>query len=206
MKHIKYIMISCLCAIVLLSCSDKNSDSEEFVNWQEVNDAYFAQAYQQARDSMSAGNTNWYVIKSFSKDSQISADKQDFIVARRITTSSNTESPEYLDSVKVNYRAYLIPSASYSGTVYGKSVGKIVDTSWYGDNLDLTTSVPKTLYVSSSVMVSGFITAMLHMHIGDRWFIIVPSKLAYWYSGSGENVPPYSCMLFDVHLQGFKRR
>lgn len=199
-------MICCLCAMAVLSCTDKNSDPEEFVNWQDANDSYFAQTYQQATDSIKAGNTNWLILKAYSKDAAESSDVQDYIVVRRVASSTRTETPDYLDSVKVNYRGYLIPSASYSSVQHGKAVGKVIDTSWYGDDLNFTTAVPKAFQVSSGSLITGFVTALLHMHVGDRWLVIMPSKLAYWYKGSGTTIPAYSTLLFDLQLQSFKRR
>ena len=46
-------------------------------------------------------------------------------------------------------------------------------------------------------------TALLKMHVGDRWLIHVPYQLAYGGSTSNASIPAFSNLVFDVALFDF---
>ena len=50
----------------------------------------------------------------------------------------------------------------------------------------------------------GLTTALMNMHIGDRWLVYVPYQLGYGVRTSNY-VPAYSTLIFDISLNGYSR-
>lgn len=209
MRKILFTILSCVCVVLLVSCSETDTSSTEYNNWQEKNDAYFEQQYQRALDSIAVNPTKWKVIKSFSKDQTKDGTHTDYIIVHvlsqkeqhdEVTTPAYAESPLYTDSVRVHVRGNLIPSPSHnvSSASFGAK-GYQFDTSWDGD-YDESTIVPTSYKVSG--LIDGFATALQYMHIGDRWEILIPYQLAY---GTTErsDIPAYSVLVFDLTLHSF---
>ena len=92
------------------------------------------------------------------------------------------------DTVRIAYRGRLIPSKTYpEGFVFDQSY--LNDFRW------------ETAYATSgSGWIAGIQTALLKMHVGDRWLIHVPYQLAYGGSTSNASIPAYSNLVFDVAL------
>ena len=97
--------------------------------------------------------------------------------------------PIFTDTCRVAYRGYLIPSKSYPN-------GYIFDQSYLGD-FKWTTAAPYTAVCSSFVV--GFTTALMKMHVGERWRVYIPYQLAYG-GNSSTSYPAYSNMIFDIAL------
>ena len=59
--------------------------------------------------------------------------------------------------------------------------------------------------IPSKTYPEGFVfqTALLKMHVGDRWLIHVPYQLAYGGSTSNASIPAFSNLVFDVALFDF---
>ena len=193
-KHIALfigIVISLFC---FTSCSETDEESDEYENWQERNDKYFDEVYQTATNQISSGSSNWKVFTAWSKDTVTSI--QDQIVVEVLNEGTGTESPLYTDSVRVHMEGRLIPSASYAE-------GYVFSSSWTGD-YNTSTMIPVSYTVSS--LVDGFTTALLHMHVGDRWRVYIPYSLGYGEEGSSSSIPGYSTLIFDITLHSFVRK
>ena len=193
-KHIALfigIVISLFC---FTSCSETDEESDEYENWQERNDKYFDEVYQTATNQISSGSSNWKVFTAWSKDTVTSI--QDQIVVEVLNEGTGTESPLYTDSVRVHMEGRLIPSASYAE-------GYVFSSSWTGD-YNTSTMIPVSYTVSS--LVDGFTTALLHMHVGDRWRVYIPYSLGYDEEGSSSSIPGYSTLIFDITLHSFVRK
>ena len=179
--------LCCLCGL-FTSCSEESDEVEEYANWRERNEAFFASL----EDSLSRDAANWLKIKNYSLDATTAGKPTDYIYAKVIERGEGTESPMYTDSVRVSYLGRLLPSASYAegyefdGTVYGK----------YSSQTNSTTK-----FVLSG-LTDGFATAVQHMHRGDYWRIYVPSELAYGAYGT-TGIPGYSVLTFDLTLIDF---
>ena len=52
-------------------------------------------------------------------------------------------------------------------------------------------------------VVSGFGTALQQMRIGDRWRMILPSRLAYG-DVRVDQIPSHSTLVFDVELRSYE--
>lgn len=103
-----------------------------------------------------------------------------------------SSSPYLNDTVLVHYVGHLIPSPSYDkGFQFDQS---------YLEPFELDTAVP-TQFVPAH-LVSGFTTALMHMHKGDHWRVTVPYQLGYGTSDSGD-IPAYSTLIFEIRLEDF---
>ena len=194
--NIKHYLFACLSLLALTACSEADDTVEEFADWQNKNEAYFQNAYQQARLS------NWSnaVIPSYAKgDGSTTVASTDCILVEPMTSDiaslvegSVTNSPYFTDSVSVHYRGYLIPSTTYKS-------GYQFDSSYSG-TFDPDVAQPSTFSVSG--VVEGFSTALQHMHRGDCWRVTMPYQLGYGdtdYNG----IPGYSTLIFEIRLIDF---
>ena len=59
----------------------------------------------------------------------------------------------------------------------------------------------RTAYATSGCgWIEGLQTALLKMHVGDRWLIHIPYQLGYGSSTTSSTIPAYSNLIFDVAL------
>lgn len=178
-----------------VSCSESTEEEEEFANWKVRNEAFFTSL----EDSLRQAPAQWLKIKSYSLDETTEGKATDYVYAKVIRSGEGTDSPMSTDSIRVSYKGRLIPSASYkegyvfdSGSNYGA----------YDDDTNATTKFVM-LASGSEALITGWITALLHMHRGDYWRIYIPSELGYGTSGSGSKVPGHSVLIFDLTLVDF---
>jgi len=209
MKKFLYSILFALVAtmpVSLTSCSETDDEQTEFANWQNRCDSYFSTIYSKAKSANASGDSSWKIIRAYTKSDTVTAIKN-FIVAKVITEGTGTETPLFTDSVKIHYRGYLMPSASYNTVVkeYGSDlpVGYKFDSSWTGD-YNINTMSPYSGTPSSFII--GFSTALQNMHIGDRWLVYIPYSLGYG-SAAQTNIPSYSTLIFDITLiKSWKKR
>jgi len=182
----------------MTSCKEESDDVEEYVNWQSVNEAFMQQKFDYAS---SAGDPNWFVLKSYSLTDAVPATSTNSIVVNVLESGDGTECPLYTDSVLVSYRGNLVKSTSYVYS-YDSELGATFAQSFTGQ-YNKETAYPTSLYVGG--VVDGFSTALLHMHVGDHWKVYVPYNLAH---GTTDNtsgsvtIPGYSTLVFEIQLQG----
>ena len=171
------------------SCSESDDeDADEYANWKVRNDAYFLSL----EDSLKRTDANWKKIKSYTKDATTVGSNTDYIYVKELQQGTGTQSPLFTDSVRLSYRGRLIPSVTYPE-------GYVFDQTYIGDYSIRTTAVTDNL---ASGFITGFTTALIHMHQGDRWRIFIPYQLGYGTSASG-SIPAYSTLIFDVQLIDF---
>ena len=203
--HNKVHIILAACCVMLLttvtSCTEEKDELTNYDNWEARNTEYFNQKFQQAQDSIAAGSKNWKLVKSVYKTASSSA-PTDYIVVHYLKPcqhAEDTQKPLETDSVYVHYRGKLIPRDAYvqDTTTYAVD-GVQFDTSYYGDDLNTQTAVPVKFAVKD--LVDGFQTALLNMHVDDRFEVIMPYTLGYGSSSSNSSVPSYSTLRFDIML------
>lgn len=191
----KYNIIFTVFALMLLSviasCSEDDNTVEEFPDWQNRNETYFAGVYDQAKAN---ADGTWKLIRSYALEDTIPTTYDDYIAVKVLRAGTGSGCPMFSDSVKVNYRGRLIPSTSYAD-------GYVFDESYVGE-YNPATALPSTMYVGGTV--DGFATALQHMHIGDYWRVYIPYWLGYGTSGSS-SIPAYSTLIFDIELVAYYR-
>ena len=202
--HNKVHIILAACCMMLLtvmtSCKEEKDEQTNYDNWEVRNTEYFNQKFKQAQDSIAAGSKNWRLIKSIYKDAA-SAAQTDYIIAHVIDCqhTEDYDKPLVTDSVYVHYRGKLISRDAYVQDTTKYAVdGVQFDTSYYGEELDRETAIPTKFAIKD--LVDGFQTALLNMHIDDRFEVIVPYTLGYGTSTSNASVPAYSTLRFDIML------
>ena len=124
----------------------------------------------------------------------------DFIVVHVLEEGTGSGCPMYSDVTRVHYGGRLLPSTSYSD-------GYVFDSSWNG-SYNAQSSKPSDLSVTGTVV--GWATALMQMHIGDRWEVYVPYTLGYGTSNTTNTagyvtIPAYSTLIFDIRLVAFWR-
>lgn len=194
-KRLHLLGLGGLLVAMLFSCSESNGDDNEYADWQSRNDAYFESVYNQADAAIKSGdNATWKIVRCYSKSSSTTK-KTDYIVVKVLNKGEGTVNPIYSDSVYVHYRGNLMPSTTYPA-------GYQFDSSWTG-NYNLSTMTPCVAQTGS--FVDGFATALLNMHVGDRWQVYIPYALGYGSTDkSSAGLPAYSTLVFDMTLAKIK--
>ncbi len=89
-------------------------------------------------------------------------------------------SPQKGDEIKINYEGTLI-----DGTVF-----------------DSTYRNGQPAVMPLDGLVPGWMEALPKMHVGDTWFVYLPSRLGYGARGAGGVIPPNAVLVFKIELLG----
>ena len=210
MKRILPLLSLLLCLAAFTACEDnleETQSKESTDNWKTRNADYFHARMDEAKAAVAAArqaygddweaHCDWRVYRSYAKmPGGIEADS---ICAKVVERGEGADVPLYTDSVKVNYVGRLMPTQSYEdGLVFDHSGLYAEDDYVFNPQL----SQPASFLVSN--LIEGYTTALLHMHVGDRWRIFIPQELGYT-SISTKVIPPYSTLVFDLQLRAVMR-
>lgn len=94
-----------------------------------------------------------------------------------------TPQVELGDAVKVSYSLQLLN-------------GAIVE--------EVPPEAPRTFILGKSPMVPGLEQALLLLKKGERARILLPSHLAYGFSGDGNRIPPRATLLYDLCVEDIR--
>lgn len=192
-------LLSLVGTAVCTSCAESDNSVEEYVDWQQRNADYFTQMYNTAQQAISAGSSQWKLIPTFSKQTGGNLSATDHIVVEVLHEGSGSGCPIYTDTTRVHYSCSILPTTSHPE-------GHMVDKSFTGSTLNLATDVP--LKSALNTTVDGWTTAVMKMHIGDRWRVYVPYNLGYGVTNRTNDskditVPAYSTLIFDLTLAAY---
>jgi FKBP-type peptidyl-prolyl cis-trans isomerase FklB len=95
-----------------------------------------------------------------------------------ILTEGNGKHPQATDQVQCHYEGTLI-----NGTLFDSSIKR---------------GQPAVFGVNQ--VIPGWVEALQLMSEGAKWRLYIPYDLAYGAQGAGENIPPYSTLIFEVDL------
>ena len=95
-----------------------------------------------------------------------------------VLVEGNGKKPKASDRVRCHYEGTLI-----DGTLFDSSVRR---------------GEPAVFGVSQ--VIAGWVEALQFMAEGSKWRLYIPQNMAYGAHGAGENIPPYSALIFDVEL------
>ena len=190
MKKLSYIFLAVILFPfmgIVSSCSGDSKEEDEFDKWQEKNEEILNQW---------VANPSYKKILTFSKnESTIASFKNtDYIYVEVLETGDGGDSPLYTDTVRVAYRGHYIPTASYpEGLVFDQT---------YLDDFDWKTA--GTAKFQTGALVDGFATALMHMHVGDRWRVRIPYMLGYgkndYKASSSTTIPGYTNLVFEIAM------
>lgn len=190
MKKLSYIFLAVILFPfmgIVSSCSEDSKEEDEFDKWQEKNEAVLTQW---------AATPSYKKILTFSKDESTTSSfkNTDFIYVEVLETGEGGESPLYTDTVRVAYRGHYIPTASYPE-------GLVFDQTYLDDFNWKTAGIAKFM---TGALVDGFATALMHMHVGDRWRVRIPYMLGYgkndYKASSSTTIPGYTNLVFDIAM------
>lgn len=88
------------------------------------------------------------------------------------------EVPTRSDKVKVHYEGRLL-----DGTVFDSSYKRNEPSEF-----------------TPTQVIKGWTEALTMMPVGSKWQLYIPYELAYGERGAGEDIKPYSTLIFDVEL------
>jgi len=91
-------------------------------------------------------------------------------------------SPTVASTVTVNYRGMLVDGTEF-------------DNTW-------ARGTPVSFAVNS--VLSGWQDVIPRMHVGDRWKVVIPSRLAYGEAGALPRIGPNEALVFDIQLLDIK--
>ena len=212
-RHLIIFLGLMLCAAPLFtSCSDSDSDgsSNEFANWRERNEQYFASVHDNALGQISTAKAqygaeweeqcDWRAFLSYGRSADASSNTlQDSVFVQILTRGTGSGCPLVSDKVRVYYAGRLMPTDLHPD-------GKMFDHSGQSTQIDKIfdhkTATPTMFNITD--IARGLGTALLYMHIGDKWRVYMPYKLGY-NTTEYTNIPSYSTLIFDVELVQYAR-
>lgn len=86
-------------------------------------------------------------------------------------------------------KMFSVCTCHYKGTLIN---GKEFDNSW-------KRGCPEAFRCRD--LIAGFTSALLRMHVGDRWMVVIPCEQGYGTRNSG-GIPGGSTLLFEIELMG----
>ena len=95
---------------------------------------------------------------------------------------SGRENPSVTSTVTVNYRGMLVDGTEF-------------DSSW-------AHGAPVTFQVDK--VIPGWQDVIPRMHVGDRWRVVIPSRLAYGERGQLPRIGPNEALVFEIELLDIK--
>lgn len=96
----------------------------------------------------------------------------------KVITEGKGEKPTANSQVKVHYRGTLI-----DGTEFDSSYAR---------------NEPATFRASQ--VIAGWTEALQLMPVGSKWMLYIPQELGYGSRGAGDNIKPFSALIFEVEL------
>lgn len=203
MKNLLYLFVSVAFAVGVVSCSDDTEEYDAYDNWQSRNAVWYNQVADSARTAIRQakeqhGNAweqycDWRMFKSLQRSQDFqSGVTEDSICVRILTRGTGTLSPLHTDTVRVNFRGWLMPTTAADGTKE-----ELTFTQTYYGTFNPTTARPQLAAVGS--FADGFSTALQYMVVGDDWMVYIPQQLFYG-EESKDVIPAYSAVRFRIQL------
>jgi FKBP-type peptidyl-prolyl cis-trans isomerase FkpA len=114
-----------------------------------------------------------------------------------ITTPTLKRKPLAGDTVLVNYTGRTL-----EGKVFDSSVESVAQTA--GLQQEGRVYEPFSLVLGKGGVIKGWEEGLLLLNEGSKATFIIPSALAYGENGAGNDIKPYSALIFDLHLVKIK--
>ena len=177
--------------LITVSCGE-TKEVDDHANWQSRNSEFIANIAGRYADMLpeNAQEGQLFKILSFKLDPSKSWGNGSYVYCEVLKKGTDTISPQYTDSIRINYRVRLMPTDNYPE-------GQVVDQSFKTANLDPTVNIPSSFCVSG--LIDGVTTAVMHMHCGDFWRLHIPYGLGYGTKDKG-SIPAYSTLTFEINL------
>lgn len=171
MKKYVYLIACIVCAILVSSCAKEDSIVIDEV-WKAKNEAKIDE------------------IKTDPAFKKIEAGSKNGSIYAKTITEGTGERVLMTDRVEVKYKGMLI-----DGTVFDQTDG--IDTPELDDDKTAVFDIMKN---GNYALVEGWVVALEHMKVGDRWEIWIPWNLGYGIVGSG-TIPGCSSLHFILEVK-----
>jgi FKBP-type peptidyl-prolyl cis-trans isomerase FklB len=170
--------------MLLQGVEDATSDGKPLITEQEMNTvlmslanrvkaAQMEQMKKQGAENLKTGEA--FLAENSGKDGVTTLPSG---LQYKVITAGTGKSPQKSDKVTVNYRGTLI-----DGTEFDSSYSR---------------NKPATFGVGQ--VIPGWTEALQLMKEGDKWELVIPSKLAYGERRASAKIPPNSTLIFEVEL------
>ena len=193
MKRIAAI-ITFIIPVILLAVSCKETkEADDHANWQDRNTEFISKIASECNPDLTpqtAQEGQLFRLLSFKLDPDKAWSDGSYIYCRILNKSSETLSPHYTDSIRMNYRVRLMSTDNYPE-------GQVIDQSFKTTQLDPSVNIPYSFLVSS--LIDGVTTAVMNMHEGDFWRVYIPYGLGYGTNDKG-SIPGYSALIYEINL------
>ncbi len=210
-KHILMFLAAITASLAFVACDENEDEYDPYTNWQERNEAWFLSITDSARTAIAEAQAlygdaweehcEWRRYKSLLRDQAYDSGLYtDSICVRIIDNGTGTYSPTFSDTVRINYRGWLMPAVykryNSQNVEVDSLLQEVFGQTYYGE-FNAETAAPSLMAVSSTI--EGFSTALQYMVAGDDWMVYMPQELGYGTSSSS-SVPAYSTLQFRIHL------
>ena len=180
-----FLSILPLFLLLLTSCSENvNDENTEYRNWEQRNTTFFRQKMTEAKAAVATARAQY---------GDAWEQHCNYRIYRSFSVTDDTD-PAKVDSICVEVVENGTGSGGYSvnpddifNAASAPTIGRYV---WAG--ISGTTTI-------------GESTALQHMHIGDRWRIFIPARLAYGDSGT-TTIPAGSTLVVEMRLCEYHRK
>lgn len=212
MKHTRLfrsLALGVFAALSFVACKESEDSYTPYTNWQARNAAWFLQITDSARTAIAQAKAQygsdweahceWRQLKSLLKQQGAAGLYTDSICVR-ILSRGTGESPTFSDSVRMNFRGWLMPATYKRINAEGVQVDSLMQevfTQTYFGQYNPDTAVPSLMAVNATV--AGFSTALQYMCEGDDWLVYIPQQLGYA-AKSQTSIPAYSTLQFRLSL------
>ena len=172
MKKIFLYIVLVAAALGITSCLGKNGVEDEYKDWRESNDEWYAQ--QKA-------NTKYYTTVTASWD-----DNAELLIHWFNDTmlTKNNLKPLLTSTVDVKYRGMTKDATPFDSSYLRTSPADSI----FRCQLN-------------SDVVEGWALALTHMHVGDSCRVVIPYSLGYGSYKMSSLILPYTTLVFDIKLK-----
>ena len=204
MKRFLIALVSVITLAFVFTACEETEEYNEFSNWKERNDNFmdsiidvFTNYSTEPIAPYDAKEGDMFRILSFKLNPDSERDWCDckYVYCKVIKRGSGEVSPYFTDSIRMNYRIRLIPSANYP-------LGYVGDQSFKTPELNPEINSPVSFKVSS--LIEGMSTALMYMRVGDIWRMYIPYQMGYG-AQKVSTIPAYSTLVYDVNLTEIAR-
>ena len=177
-----------------ISCSE-TKETDDHANWKDRNASFISSIASQCSDltPQTAAEGQMFRLLSYKLDNARQWGDGSYIYCKVIRKGTGTESPNFTDSIRINYRVRLMPTDNYPE-------GQVVDRSFVTAILNPEMNIPSSFKVSS--LIDGAATAIMNMHCGDYWIVYIPYGIGYG-TNDRSSIPGYSALIYEINLTEF---
>ena len=170
----------------------KGSDLNTFVKIEKVQSLDDAMAEVKAL-AAKAETSESTVIDKYIADNHLAFATTATGLKYKVTQQGTKAKPLAGDSVFVNYTGRTLDGKVFDSSI--ESVAKAAGLQQPGRNYE-----PIAFPVGRGNVIMGWDQGLQLLNGGSKATFLIPSKLAYGPSGAGQDIKPYSPLLFDVEL------